>query len=89
MPRAFILVNVEPGTEEQALKQLKSIDEVKNPILPTAFTTLLCESKQTHGRAKGPYNTQNTNVQADTININIDNDGRITRKYSHFKSHIR
>lgn len=29
MPRAFILVNVEPGAEEQALKQLKSIEGVE------------------------------------------------------------
>ena len=28
MPRAFILVNVESGTEDQALKQLKSIEGV-------------------------------------------------------------
>jgi len=29
MPRAFILVNVEPGAEEQALNQLKSIEGVE------------------------------------------------------------
>jgi len=29
MPRAFILINVETGAEERALKQLKSIDGVE------------------------------------------------------------
>jgi hypothetical protein len=29
MPRAFILVNVEPGAEEQAIKLLKGIEGVE------------------------------------------------------------
>ena len=45
MPRAFILVNVEPGTEEQALKQLKSIDEVKESYVTYGVYDLIVRVK--------------------------------------------
>ena len=45
MPRAFILVNVEPGEEEQALKQLKSIDGVEESYVTYGVYDLMVRVK--------------------------------------------
>ena len=45
MPRAFILVNVEPGAEEQALKQLKSINGVEESYVTYGVYDLLVRVK--------------------------------------------
>ena len=45
MPRAFILVNVEPGTEEQVIKQLKSIDGVKESYVTYGVYDLILRAK--------------------------------------------
>ena len=45
MPRAFILVNVEPGTEEQVIKQLKSIDGVEESYVTYGVYDLILRAK--------------------------------------------
>ena len=45
MPRAFILVNVEPGAEEQALKQLKSIEGVEESYVTYGVYDLMVRVK--------------------------------------------
>ncbi len=45
MSRAFILVNVEPGGEEQALKQLKSINGVEESYVTYGVYDLLVRVK--------------------------------------------
>jgi DNA-binding Lrp family transcriptional regulator len=45
MPRAFVLVNVEPGTEEQALKQLKSIEGVEESYVTYGVYDLMVRIK--------------------------------------------
>jgi DNA-binding Lrp family transcriptional regulator len=41
MPRAFILINVEPGTEEKALNHLKSIEGVEESYVTYGVYDLL------------------------------------------------
>jgi DNA-binding Lrp family transcriptional regulator len=45
MPRAFVLVNVEPGAEEQALKQLKSIEGVEESYVTYGVYDLMVRVK--------------------------------------------
>ena len=45
MPRAFILVNVESGAEEQALKQLKSIEGVEESYVTYGVYDLMVRVK--------------------------------------------
>lgn len=45
MPRAFILVNVEPGAEEQVLKQLKSIEGVEESYVTYGVYDLMARAK--------------------------------------------
>jgi len=45
MPRAFILVNVEPGEEEQALKQVKSIEGVEEAYVTYGVYDLMVRVK--------------------------------------------
>ncbi len=45
MPRAFILVNVESGSEEQALKQLKSIEGVEESYVTYGVYDLMVRVK--------------------------------------------
>jgi DNA-binding Lrp family transcriptional regulator len=45
MPRAFILVNVESGAEEQALKQLKSIEGVEESYVTYGVYDLIVRAK--------------------------------------------
>ena len=45
MPRAFVLVNVEPGTEEQALNQLKSIEGVEESYVTYGVYDLMVRVK--------------------------------------------
>jgi DNA-binding Lrp family transcriptional regulator len=85
MPRAFILVNVDPGAEEQAIKQLKSIEGVEESYVTYGVYDLMVRVKADTIEELKDIVTQNTNPQAGTLNTNIDNDGRIRRKYSHFK----
>jgi len=79
MPRAFILVNVESGVEDQALKQLKSIEGVEKSYVTYGVYDLMVQIKANTMEELKDCNTQNTNDQAGTLNINIDNDGRVSR----------
>jgi DNA-binding Lrp family transcriptional regulator len=45
VPRAFVLVNVEPGAEDQALKQLKSIEGVKESYVTYGVYDLIVRAK--------------------------------------------
>ena len=45
MPRAFILVNVEPGAEEQELHQLKSIQGVEESYVTYGVYDLMVRVK--------------------------------------------
>jgi DNA-binding Lrp family transcriptional regulator len=45
MPRAFILINVETGAEERALKQLKSIDGVEESYVTYGVYDLIVRVK--------------------------------------------
>ena len=45
MPRAFILVNVEPGEEEQALKLLKSLEGVEESYVTYGVYDLMVRVK--------------------------------------------
>ena len=45
MPRAFILVNVESGAEDQALKQLKSIEGVEESYVTYGVYDLMVRVK--------------------------------------------
>jgi len=45
MPRAFILVNVESGAEEQALKQLKNIEGVEESYVTYGVYDLMVRVK--------------------------------------------
>jgi DNA-binding Lrp family transcriptional regulator len=45
MPRAFILVNVDPGAEEQTLKQLKSLEGVEDSYVTYGVYDLIVRVK--------------------------------------------
>ena len=45
MPRAFILVNVESGAEDQALKQLKSVEGVEESYVTYGVYDLMVRVK--------------------------------------------
>jgi hypothetical protein len=53
MPRAFVLLNVETGSEDNVLKQLKNISNVEQAYISYGVYELIIWLGRKHGRTKG------------------------------------